>query len=131
MTLTLSDLTEWRRAELENPGMQQPPANFMQELKPYLQKCMQEAGPDPALWTEDCEPFTARQALEDIFRLRRAKLARAAELNPDDATLPPHRNLLEFESCCWFGLTEKYRLLDKVYKDVCSKGDWSGKWGRP
>ncbi len=130
MTLTLETLAEFRRAEKETAEITRPPVNFLPDLKDYLTRVQEEARQPPAMWDPDCEAHAAMDILEDIFRIRRGKLARAAELNPDNATLPSPGNLFEFESCCWFGLTGNYRLLGKVYKDLCIRGEWSGKWGK-
>lgn len=135
MTLTLEILNDWRRAEKDQPALVEPPGGkktFLEELQAYLKQVQEEAGPHPAVWPEDCEAITAREVLEDIFRLRRDKLARAAALNTPqgDPSMPWPKQLLEFEHDCWFGLTDEYRMLDAVYRKVASTGTWSGKWGQ-
>jgi|GEM_PF-6820696 len=126
MTLTLSDLSEWRRAEMDTPAMIIPPPQA--EIKSLLDQLLKDAGPDPLALGEDCELFAAKDLLADIFRIRRNKLARACELNPDNASLPELRSLLPFENETWFYLTEGYRRLDYAISDVVKRGEWSGKW---
>ncbi len=125
MTLTLHDLAEFKRRERDAPGMTEPPANFLEDLKEYLARVKEEAGPHPAAWDMDCEAMAAIEILKEIFDVRRAKLARSAE----HCAPPTQRQMFDFESCAWFGLTEKYQLLDKVIDRVCIDGIWSGKWG--
>lgn len=127
MTLTLSTLSEWRRQEKDTPGLCHPPP--LADIKTLMDQLLQEAGEDPLALGEDCEIFAAKDLLADIFEIRRAKLARAAELNPDDATLPNVKNWYPFESNAWFHLTNGYRLLDKCTKEIVSNGAWNGKWG--
>lgn len=132
MTLTLTDLTNWRALEKDTATMNVPPGGrdqFLKDLPVYLKQVQAEAGEHPAVWPADCEALAAREVLEDIFRIRRDKLARAAALCPDDATMPWPKQLLPFESCCWFGLTEYYRMIDKEYAMLAKTGSWSGKWG--
>lgn len=130
MTLTLSALIEWRRQELESPDLQHPPTNFLPDLKEYLRQIRQDAGPNPALWPEDCEPFAARSTMEDIFRLRRAKLARSAELYPDVERTSHY--MLPFENQIWERLTGVYKTLDDTYKSLCITGKIpGGNGGRP
>jgi len=128
MTLTTDDLREFRRREKEIATLTSPPANFLTEIKTLLDQIKEEAGPDPITWSEDADIHAAMDLLEDIFRIRRNKLVRVAELNPSDNT-PMPAQLFEWESCAWFGLTTTYRHLDKVIRDICLKGEWSGKWG--
>jgi hypothetical protein len=129
MTLTIHDLTEFRRRERDDPRITTPSPNFLDDLKTYLDKIKQEAGPHPAQWDLDCEALAAMDLVQEIFRIRRSKLARIAELNPDDATTPAPKQLFLFENCAWFGLTATYRLLDKTIEQVCQTGTWSGRWG--
>jgi len=126
MTLSLHDLAEWRRQEKEIPGLCLPPP--LPDIKALRDQLMQEAGPDPRQWDADCEALAAREILEDPFRIRRGKLARACELNPDDASLPAVKAMYPFESNIWFHLTEGYRMLDFATQEVLRKGEWSGKW---
>lgn len=126
MTLSLHTLSEWRRQEQDGPVIARPPP--LVDIKTLLDRLMQEAGPDPVSWPVDCEVFAAKEMLEDIFRIRREKLARACEMNPDDATLPEWKSLLPFEQNVWFHLIEGYRMLDYATKQVVRKGEWNGKW---
>jgi hypothetical protein len=125
--IILTDLAEFRRQEKETPDLQQPPANFLQDLKEYMARVQEEAGPHPAGWDMECEAIAAMDLLDDIFRIRRAKLAQAAE---HDAQLPVS-HMFTFESCAWSGITRKFRLLDEAIKEMVHKGEWSGKWGQP
>jgi len=126
MTLTLSDLTEWRRQEKDHYRIIVPPDQ--KDIRALLDQLLKDAGPDPLQLGEDCDYFTARELLEDIFRLRRDKLARAAELNATDIAPPDWGSLTPFEKEIWFSLTEAYRRLDYAIGEVVRKGEWSGKW---
>jgi DNA replication initiation complex subunit (GINS family) len=127
MTLTLSTLSDIRRQELQTGDLLRLPPNFLQDLAECIPRVQKEAGPHPETWPEDCEPLAARALLEDIFRIRRGKLARAAEANPiGDPPMPSA--LLPFESNTWFALTADYRRLDAAVAEVCRTGKWSGVW---
>lgn len=114
MTLTLADLSELRRREIEGPALVQPPANFLQDLPAYMAKVQQEAGPDPHFWQTGCEAFAAMGILEDIFRMRRQKILVAASFND-----PPNpRSMFVFESNAWFGLRRSLEELEKGARAV-------------
>lgn len=126
MTLTLHDLAEFKRKEKDEPGMVQPPPNakaFLADLKAYMQKVQVEAGPHPAQWDMDCEALAAMDLLQDIFRIRRAKLVRACET----CTPPTPRQMFDFESNAWFGFLRVYKMLDRSIENVITKSD-PGAW---
>lgn len=128
MTLTLSDLIEFRHRELHEPGMVAPQPNsgqFLRDLKEYMDRVKAEAGPEPAAWDQDCEAHAAMDLLQDIFRIRRAKLVRASE----HCAPPTPKQMFDFEGCAWFGFLATYKLLDKEIERVCINGEWSGRWG--
>lgn len=128
MTLTLPILAEFKRDEKNSPDMIIPPggsANFLTDLKTYLDRVKEEAGPHPAGWDMDCEALAAMELIKDIFEIRRAKLVRAAE----HCAPPTPKQMFDFESCAWFGFLSTYKHLDKEIERVCINGNWSGKWG--
>lgn len=125
MTLTLADLSEFRRQEKESAELTPPPANFLPNLKEYMARVQEEAGPHPANWDMECEALAAMDLLEDIFRIRRAKLTQATEHGAN----PSVSQMLTFESCAYSGIARKYRLLDEAITEMVHKGEWSGKWG--
>nr|WP_321349761.1 hypothetical protein [uncultured Methanoregula sp.] len=132
MTLTRSDLAEFRRREKETGALTLPPANFLRDLKILMDTAKAEAGTHPAEWSEYAEIHAIMDLVEDIFRIRRSKLARAAEENrPGESTPPEFKTLLPFESNAWYGLTATYHHLDKVLRDIRITGEQIGKWGDP
>jgi hypothetical protein len=123
--ITLSHLSEWRRNEKETAILLVPIP--LADLEAYVKKVKEEAG-DLFLQGTDCEAHAALDLIQDTMQIRRAKLARAAELNPH-ADPPSPKTLYDFESCCWFALTEGYRYLDEAIEEVNLTGNWCGKWG--
>jgi hypothetical protein len=125
VTLTLHDLAEFRRREMDGPNLVEPPANFLQDLKEYYERTKAAAGPAPINWAMDAEVLAAMDVVQDIFRIRRGKLARAVET----CSPPSPKQMFEFESCAWFGFLRVYQLLDKTTERICIEGTWSGRWG--
>ena len=128
MTLTIHTLAEFKRNERNEPGMTIPPPSrdeFLKDLKEYMQRVKEEAGPNPASWDMDCEALAAMDLLKEIFEIRRAKLTRACET----CTPPTPKQMFDFESCAWFGFLSTYQHLDREIERMCIKGEWSGRWG--
>jgi hypothetical protein len=110
MTLTIHDLMEFKRRELDShSAITQPPPNFLQELKPYMINVQEEAGPHPVEWDANCEALAAIEILEDVFRVRREKLIALARdnENPDAAAL------LDFETIAWKEMRHVFEELER------------------
>jgi hypothetical protein len=108
---SLPTLLEWRRLEKDQPAMQVPvPLEEIHKLLRELREVfLSQPVPDP-----DGEYAAARECMEDICRIRRDKLARAAIINEP----PPPRQLWDFESYTWFGFQHEYQTIDAAYKGV-------------
>lgn len=107
MTPEIRDIAEWRRQELEQPGMIVPVP--LPDLAVYLQKAKEEAGPDPRTWPSDVEILSAMEMLDDIFQQRRQKLLLAARDNEP----PTPKQLYDHELNAWFGFQRVFQAMDK------------------
>lgn len=109
MTLTFQDLVDFRRQEMDNPVMIRPAKNFLQDLKDYMIRVQQEAGPQPVTWDPDCEALAAIAVLEEIFLLRKEKLSICAR----DNAPPTPDQMFDLEMDAWYGLRRVYETLEK------------------
>jgi hypothetical protein len=112
MTPEIRDIADWRRQELEHPGMIVPVP--LPDLAAYLQKANEEAGPDPRTWPADVEILSAMEMLDDIFQQRRQKLLLAARDNEP----PTPKQMYDHEQNAWFGFQRVFQAMDKENQKI-------------
>jgi len=122
MTLSLPALRDWQNRERDTPGdltmPPVPPEEFAEAWKAYLAEQRQKDGDEHGIIIDqDAEVYAAMDVLDNIFEMRRAKIASKTEANPN-GNPPTVRHEFRFESEAWFGLTDKYRRLDEAYMEL-------------
>jgi len=107
MTLSFSDLAEWRRQEKDSPDMIRPLP--LDDLAAYLKRVQEEAGGmQMAAWDPDCEAMSAMAILDDIFLQRRHKLILCSTANEP----PTPKQLYDHELTAWFGFQRVFKDMD-------------------